>query len=134
MTREEKQQTIEELKEEFVDANSFYLTDASTLTVEQINGFRRQCFEKGIRFRVAKNTLIRKALEEIDSERYADLYELLTGPTSIMISEVSNSLRQPFAPVQQRSFSDNLCSRHRAHHIVRAVLPLLRPKLILQGG
>lgn len=91
MTREEKQQTIEELKEEFVDANSFYLTDASTLTVEQINGFRRQCFEKGIRFRVAKNTLIRKALEEIDSERYADLYELLTGPTSIMISEVSNS-------------------------------------------
>lgn len=91
MTREEKQATIEQLKGEFADANSFYLTDASTLTVEQINGFRRQCYDKGIRFRVAKNTLIRKALEEIDSERYAELYELLSGPTSIMISEVSNS-------------------------------------------
>lgn len=91
MTREEKQATIEQLKGEFETANSFYLTDASTLTVEQINGFRRQCFDKGIRFRVAKNTLIKKALEQVDAERYADIFELLTGPTSIMISDVSNA-------------------------------------------
>lgn len=90
MTRNDKNTSIQELKGVFETANTFYLTDASTLSVEQINKFRRICFEKGVTFKVAKNTLIKKALESIDSERYADLYDLLAGPTSIMIAEGSS--------------------------------------------
>lgn len=90
MTREEKDQNIAVLKEEFEQASNFYLTDSSTLTVAQINKFRRMCFDKGITFKVAKNTLIRKALDSIEGANYSELFDLLHGPTAIMFSEVSN--------------------------------------------
>lgn len=89
MTKEEKNQVLEELKEKFAQNNVFYLTDSSTLTVEVINKFRRKCFEKGIEFQVAKNTLIKKALEA-NTGNYSGLYDSLHGPTSIMFSSVGN--------------------------------------------
>jgi large subunit ribosomal protein L10 len=63
MTREEKTAAIEVLKEELGSTPFFYLTDSSTLTVAKINKFRRMCFDQGITVKVAKNTLIQKALE-----------------------------------------------------------------------
>lgn len=87
MTREEKTVAIEELKEELGNSSFFYLTDSSTLTVAKINRFRRMCFEKGITVKVAKNTLIKKALEnEPESKGYAALFGSLHGPTTILIS------------------------------------------------
>lgn len=87
MTREEKTVAIEELKEELGNSSFFYLTDSSTLTVAKINKFRRMCFEKGITVKVAKNTLIKKALEnEPESKGYAALFGSLHGPTTILIS------------------------------------------------
>lgn len=87
MTREEKTVAIEELKEELGNSSFFYLTDSSTLTVAKINKFRRMCFEKGITVKVAKNTLIKKALEnEPESKGYAALFGTLHGPTTILIS------------------------------------------------
>ena len=68
MTKQEKNQVLEELTVKFASSPIFYITDSSTLTVDSINKFRRKCFEKGIEFRVAKNTLIRKALETQQSE------------------------------------------------------------------
>ena len=41
MTREEKTLAIEQLKDKFSQAQFFYITDSSTLTVEQVNNFRR---------------------------------------------------------------------------------------------
>ena len=91
MTKAQKQETIEVLKEQFANSNIFYIADSSTLNVAQINKLRRICFEKGVEFKVAKNTLIQKALETgEDSDRYAKLFDVLHGPTSIMFSEVSN--------------------------------------------
>jgi len=90
MTKQEKNQVLEELTEKFAANPIFYITDASTLTVESINKFRRKCFEKGIEFRVAKNTLIRKALEANSSADYTGIYESLNGPTSVMFSSVAN--------------------------------------------
>jgi large subunit ribosomal protein L10 len=87
MTREEKTVAIEELKEELGNSPFFYLTDSSTLTVAKINKFRRMCFEQGITVKVAKNTLIQKALEsEPESKGYAALFGSLHGPTTILIS------------------------------------------------
>ncbi len=63
MTREDKSAAIAELREELSNSPFFYLADSSTLTVAKINKFRRMCFEKDIRIKVAKNTLIQKALE-----------------------------------------------------------------------
>jgi len=87
MTRAEKTAAIEELKEELGSSPFFYLTDSSTLTVAKINKFRRMCFEQGITVKVAKNTLIQKALEsEPESKGFAALYGSLSGPTTILIS------------------------------------------------
>ncbi len=92
MTKAEKTATIEALKEKFSSTEFFYLTDSSTLTVEQINKFRGLCYEKGIEMRVVKNTLARKALESLPEEKgYDGLYESLKGPTAILFTEVANS-------------------------------------------
>lgn len=88
MTREEKTSAIAELKEELGSTPFFYLTDSSTLSVAKINKLRRMCFEKGITMKVAKNTLIQKALEnEPESKGYSALFSALAGPTTIMISD-----------------------------------------------
>ena len=87
MTKDEKTAAIAVLKEELGNTSFFYLTDSSTLTVAKINKFRRMCYEQGIQVKVAKNTLIQKALEsEPESKGYAALYGSLTGPTTILIS------------------------------------------------
>jgi large subunit ribosomal protein L10 len=91
MTKAEKTATIEALKEKFASAEFFYLTDSSTLTVEQVNNFRRLCFEKGIEMKVVKNTLVKKALEDAPEEKkYQDLHEALKGPTAILFTETAN--------------------------------------------
>jgi len=89
MKREQKAQIIEDLKEKISNANFFYLTDSSTLTVEEINKFRGLCYDKGVTLQVVKNTLLSKALEpliEEGNEAYKDLLPELKGPTSLMIS------------------------------------------------
>lgn len=91
MTKQEKNQVLIELTEKFASNNIFYITDASALTVETINKFRRKCFEKGIEFRVAKNTLIRKALEAQTGVDYSSVYNALHGPTSVMFSSVAKT-------------------------------------------
>jgi len=91
MTREEKTATIEALKEKFASSEFFYLTDSSTLTVAQVNDFRRMCFEKGIEMKVVKNTLVKKALEDAPEEKnYQELLEALKGPTAILFTDTAN--------------------------------------------
>lgn len=85
MEKSKKNQEIAELKEKFGNSSYFYITDSSTLTVEKINKFRRLCFNSGIEYRVSKNTLIRKALEQVEGN-YEALYPLLNGPTGVMFS------------------------------------------------
>lgn len=92
MTREEKQQLVGELSDKLSNTDYFYVTDASGLTVAQINDFRRMCFEKGLEYRVVKNTLIGKALETLDAD-YAEFSEsVLKGFSGIIFSpEVGNA-------------------------------------------
>ncbi|MBU6342179.1 MAG: 50S ribosomal protein L10 [Bacteroidetes bacterium] len=88
MTREEKTEAIAVLKEELGSTPFFYLTDSSTMTVAKINNFRRLCFQKGIKVKVAKNTLIQKALEDApESKGYQALFDTLKGATTILFSE-----------------------------------------------
>lgn len=91
MTKADKAAAIEALKDKFSNVSYFYLTDASTLTVEQINNFRRLCFEKGVEMKVVKNTLAQKALEAFEADKnYDALYESLKGPTAILFTETAN--------------------------------------------
>ena len=86
MTREEKAQVLEELSEKLANKPNFYVTDASGLTVAEINKFRRLCFDKGVEYKVYKNTLIQKALEKLDAD-YSDFFKVLKGFSGIMFTD-----------------------------------------------
>ena len=91
MNKEQKTQAIADLTEQFANSTFFYLTDASSLSVAQINNFRRLCFAENVQMQVVKNTLVKKALEAADeSKGYAGLYESLTGPTAVLFTETAN--------------------------------------------
>lgn len=68
MTREEKNSIIEELVGTLSQYNSFYITDIDTLNSEHTSKLRRLCFNKQVQLRVAKNSLIKKALERIEGD------------------------------------------------------------------
>lgn len=87
MTTAQKTEAIELLKEKFSRYNNFYVTDTESLTVAQINTLRRHCFNKNVEMKVAKNTLVRKALESIDKERYNGVYDALHNVTAILFSD-----------------------------------------------
>ena len=90
MTREEKYQIVQELSEKLANTSFFYITDASAMTVADINKFRRMCFEKGMEYKVYKNTLIRKALDTLPSDT-ADMDQALKGYSGILFSAESGS-------------------------------------------
>lgn len=87
MTKNEKNEVIEVLKGKFAQYSNFYITDTESLTVEQVSSLRRHCFDKQVEMKVAKNTLIKKALESIDAEKYAGVYDSLHKVTALMFSE-----------------------------------------------
>ena len=87
MNKEQKNEVIDVLKEKFNQYNNFYITNTEALTVAQITKLRRICFNKNVEMKVAKNTLIRKALESIDTEKYSGVFESLNGVTALMFSE-----------------------------------------------
>lgn len=92
MTREEKGQIIDELAEKFSQHSHFYITDASGFSVEQINAFRRICFNKGVEYRVYKNTLIRKALEKnAAAGNFEPIYKVLHGFSGVIFSKESGN-------------------------------------------
>lgn len=87
MNTSQKTEVIELLKEKFSNYSNFYITDTESLTVEQVNSLRRHCFDKKVEMKVAKNTLIKKALESLDAERFSGVYDALNNVTAIMFSE-----------------------------------------------
>ncbi|UEG50065.1 50S ribosomal protein L10 [Ferruginibacter lapsinanis] len=87
MTKQEKNDVIVALKEKFSQYNNFYVTDTESLTVAQVSQLRRHCFNKQVEMRVAKNTLIRKALEGLDAEKYTGVYDSLHKVTALLFSE-----------------------------------------------
>lgn len=87
MTKEQKNEVIEVLKGKFSQYNNFYVTDTESLTVEQVGKLRRACFDKQVEMKVAKNTLIKKALEALDNDKYAGMYDSLHKVTALLFSE-----------------------------------------------
>src|SRR5262245_59537589 len=87
MTPAQKNEAIEVLKGKFAQYDNFYITNTESLTVEQVSKLRRLCFEKNVEMKVAKNTLIKKALESFNDEKYTGVYDALHGVTALMFSD-----------------------------------------------
>ncbi len=94
MTREDKIALVDELAEKFASTDFFYIIDSSGMTVEQVNSFRRLCFQEGIEYWVVKNTLIKKALErqKQDYSEFTSNKLVFKGFSGILFSKDSGSL------------------------------------------
>ncbi len=89
MNKADKKTEIDALTEKFASASNFYITDPSALTVENTNKLRRACFKAGVEMRVAKNTLLRIALQN-NNKLTPELEAALHGPTAVLFSDASN--------------------------------------------
>lgn len=92
MNRAEKAILIDELVQKFSSNDNFYITDASGLTVAETNMLRGLCFENGIEYKVVKNTMVQKALAQLDTDYVPFDDSVLRGFTGVMFSgENANS-------------------------------------------
>jgi large subunit ribosomal protein L10 len=81
MLRSEKEQAVHDIRERFSRMTSAVFLDFAGMTVEEVNQLRGVFREKGIDYRVVKNTLVRKAIG--DAPYAAGLRETLRGVTGI---------------------------------------------------
>jgi large subunit ribosomal protein L10 len=89
MKSTEKQVIIDNLQNQIDSYSHFYLTDISGLNAVDTSDLRRLCFRQDVKLVVAKNTLLRKALEK-SNKNAEELYDALKGNTSVMFSETGN--------------------------------------------
>ncbi|NDV45972.1 50S ribosomal protein L10 [Paludibacter sp. 221] len=90
MKKEDKSIVIEQLKSTLAAYPHVYLADIGGLNAAQTSDLRKTCFKENIKLVVVKNTLLQKAMESSDVD-YSQLYDVLKGETSLMLSETGNA-------------------------------------------
>ena len=90
MRKEDKSVVIEKITELLKEYPNFYLVETAGLNAEKTSAFRRACAKESIKLVVVKNTLLHKALEQLEGD-YSELYSALAGPTSLMFTQVANA-------------------------------------------
>lgn len=86
----EKRDIVENIVQKINEHGHFYVTDVEALNAEDTTALRRKCFENEIEMLVVKNTLFRKALEQVDANEFEELYGVLKGSTSILFCKTAN--------------------------------------------
>ena len=88
----EKQAIVAALVEDLKAANSGVLVDYKGITVAEDTALRHELRENGVEYAVVKNTLLRRALDDVD---LGELDGVLNGTTSMAISK-----EDPIAPMR----------------------------------
>jgi large subunit ribosomal protein L10 len=81
--REEKVALVSEIAEKLQNSKSTIVTDYRGLTVAEVTELRKRLREAGIEFKVLKNTMTRRAAEQVN---LGEINEYLTGPSAIAFS------------------------------------------------
>ena len=79
-----KQETVKEIVKNFQESNSAVIVEYRGISVADMTNLRSQLREEGVDFKVYKNTLVRRATEQVGFEA---LDEILVGPNAISFSE-----------------------------------------------
>ena len=90
MKKEDKALVIESLKQTIQNYSAFYLVDVTGLDSTATSDLRRKCFKSEVKMVVVKNTLLQKALDQLDVD-YSPLYDSLKGTTALMLSNAANA-------------------------------------------
>lgn len=91
MTKEQKNQLIDDLAVSLTENSVIYLADTSELDAEATSDLRRTCFKQNIKLNVVKNTLLKKAFDRVEGKDFSDLNEVLAGPTALLLSDTGNA-------------------------------------------
>ncbi len=94
-TLAEKKEVVEDITENLNEADAVYITNYSGMSVAEINDLRGDFFQKNITFKVYKNTLVKRAMEEAggfdelrqhltDQNAFAFVKEELAAPAKII--------------------------------------------------
>lgn len=83
ITRRKKERIVAELRELLADSTSMYFIDFNKLTVEDSINLRTSFRESGITFKIAKNTLIKRVLDDIDDLDVPE--EMYVGQTGLAV-------------------------------------------------
>jgi len=94
MDRNEKEAVVSEMKEMIDNSTAIYLTDYSGISVADINDLRSQFRKEDVRYKVFKNTLFKRALD--DSGKFDKLADHLVGMTGFVFANAEN----PVAPAK----------------------------------
>ena len=90
MRKEDKGVIIEQLTATLKEYPNFYLTDIEAIDAEKTSKLRRECFKNEVKLVVVKNSLLKKALENIEGD-FSPLHDALKGNTAVMFSQVANA-------------------------------------------
>jgi len=88
MPNAEKVQILEAATEQLRGVRGVYLADFTGLNVAQITMLRQQCRNQGVRFKVIKNTLLKRAF---NANGITELDPFLEGPTGVVYSPESET-------------------------------------------
>lgn len=80
MDKNQKVESIAQIKSLIEKSSGMYLVDYSGVNVEDINQLRRGFLKEGVTYKVFKNTLLKRALNEIGGyDKFEPLLEGMTG-------------------------------------------------------
>ena len=91
MTKDQKVVAIQEIKDLLQDAKVVYIADLEGLNAAKSSDFRRAAFKNNIKVKVVKNTLLQKAMEQIDGVDFSEMYDTFKGNSALMIAETANA-------------------------------------------
>ncbi|MDR0698496.1 MAG: 50S ribosomal protein L10 [Tannerella sp.] len=91
MKKEDKGRIINELAEQLKQYPHIYLMDIEALNAEKTSKLRRECFKQEVKLVMVKNTLLKKAMDNVEETDYSELYSVLKGNTAVMFANVANA-------------------------------------------
>ena len=91
MTKEEKVLVIQEIKDLLQDARVVYVANLEGMNASQTSDFRRQAFKNNIKVKVVKNTMLRKAMEQMEGVDYSEMFETFKGNSAVLVAETANA-------------------------------------------
>lgn len=91
MTKQDKANMIDELQAVLAESKIIYLANIDGLNAVNTTELRKACYKSNVSLRVVKNTLLKKAMEQVEDKNFEELYGSLKGNTALMTAEVGNA-------------------------------------------
>lgn len=85
----QKRDIVESIVAKINENGHFYIADIEALNAQETSALRGKCFENNIEIIVVKNTLLRKALEQVEGD-FEEFYDVLKGTTSVLFCKTAN--------------------------------------------